>query len=230
MSQLQHPLNSSLCFYPCSHPCHLCGLFSTLQSKKLLKFVRILSPCSKPSKVHPLPPTSLHTKKIPSSYNGLMSPTCRPPLLLLQLCPLFTQLSPHWLQSHTYQGCSGLEVFSLVVLTAWNALPQNICSAISSPPSKHFILCSNVIFSTRPTLITLINTETSLPPAVPLSPLALLHFCAPQHSLIYNMLYYPMLSLYSRRVHQKLNPGQKRFLFCSQCVPRKIFQFIIVMI
>lgn len=193
MSQLQHPLNSSLCFYPCSHPCHLGGLFSTLQSKQLLKFVRILSPCSKPSKVHH--PPAFHTKKIPSSYNGLMNPTCRPPLfLLLQLCPLLTQLSSHWPLSHTYQRYSHLQVFSLVVLTAWNALPKNICLAISSPPSKHFILCSNVIFSTRPTLITLINTETSLPPAVPLSPLALLHFCAPQHSLIYNMLYYLMLS------------------------------------
>ena len=139
----------------------------------------------------PLKLSPFHPKKIPAPYNSLMGPTCCPALpLLLPLCPLLTLLPPYWPLSHTHQGCSRLKVFSLVVLSTWNVLPNDICLANSSPPSR---LCSNVIFSTTPTLTTLINTATSLPPPVLLGPLTLLDFCAPQHFLICNMFYYLLL-------------------------------------
>lgn len=144
--------------------------------------------------------------------------------------PLLKSLStPHAIKRNATSLLqpNGSYIFAVVVLSAWNAVPMDICLANSSPPSG---LCSNVIYSVRPTLTTSYIKPASHTSSSPQSTYLALLFCASQHSSIYNMLCYLLLFIvFLPLLEIKIQERRDFFsLFCSQGIPRKTLQFTVI--
>lgn len=101
-----------------------------------LKFVRVFSPCAKPSNALPL---FIQRKcRLPTMASWVLHAAQH--YLFSYLCPLLTLLPPYWPMSHTHQGYSSLKVFSLAVLpgmffpmiSAWLTPPLQVFAQMSS--------------------------------------------------------------------------------------------------